>query len=152
MRPTIDENDTKKAQVELATYYKKNRKKFINNDKGVKALTAFSITFWVAFAISVLGTVGWFLSDPFFELPVWLMATMIGTFFAAVAFTVWLAVHKVKVGARVAERAARGMNKLQKAVDDVIDWRKKYRMRDEQFDELITELNNFTSEKENSDE
>lgn len=149
---TIDENDTKKAQVELATYYKKNRKKFINNDKGVKALTAFSITFWVAFAISVLGTVGWFLSDPFFELPVWLMATMIGTFFAAVVFTVWLAMHKAKVGARVAERAARGLNKLQKAVDDVIDWRKKYRMRDEQFDELITELNNFTSEKENSDE
>lgn len=125
----VDEKEPDKAAAQLAGSYKANRNKFIRRDKGVKWLTAFTVIFWIAFAASI-----GFAAYTFLDTETWSVLSIIlfaASFLLAVGFTVWLILRRKKVGLHVSEMMEKALEKLDRIVKEIAEWRALYTAADE---------------------
>lgn len=120
----VDEKKPEEAMVALRGLYKKNRRKFIARDKGVKALTVFTWIFWIAWVASVIyAAVTYVNTGSWSPLCIILFAL---AFLLAVGFTVWLLFRRRKVGDAVTAQMNRALEKLEKVIKAIGEWRQLF--------------------------
>ncbi|MBR7116820.1 MAG: PLDc_N domain-containing protein [Clostridia bacterium] len=143
---TVDEKAPEKAALQMRDYYKKNRNRFISQNKGVKILTGVTIGFFALWLISIIASVftmnsegGW---------PVWLIVLFVVSFIGGVGFLIWLIFKRRSVGAKVTELMNQSLERLQGVIKAIQEWRKQYTEADAESAVLYEVLNKFKISEE----